>query len=349
VSSFANSLGGDLVIGVEESDGLPVAVPGVTVPNIDDEIQRLQQMILYGTEPRLTGIDIKPVPLRNANTVLVVRVPRSWNAPHRVILEGHDKFYARDTNGKHPMNVDELREAFTLADRVEQRIRAFRTRRFEAIKLNKTVEHLANEATLILHLIPLSAATSRETLKMTDMREKQHLLAPLGSGGNGRINLDGFIVYSPNLAADGTKESSNAYTQLYRTGAVEAVMSIPEQQGEQIIPSEWYEECVMDALSRYLRALRELEVIPPVYLFLGFANVGGYRFAVNRSLFFPAGPRGSGYLDRGDIELGEIAIEDLSDETATLLVPLFDQVWQAFGFARSFNFSADGKWTGQRR
>ena len=148
VSSFANTVGGDLVIGIEEKNGLPVRIPGAATENIDHEIQRLQQMILYGLEPRLTGVEMHPVPLSNGNHVLVVRVPHSWNAPHRIVLKGYDKFYARDTNGKHPMNVDELREAFTLSDRVEQRIRGFRRDRFQAIKANQNIGLLPDGASM---------------------------------------------------------------------------------------------------------------------------------------------------------------------------------------------------------
>ena len=347
LSSFANTVGGDLVIGIEEKGGLPVRVPGATVDNIDQEFQRLQQIILHGLEPRLTGVEMHPVPLSNGNHVLVIRVPRSWNAPHRVVLEGHDKFYARDTNGKHPMNVDELREAFTLSDRIEQRIRGFRRDRFQAIKANRTFERLTDGAPLILHVIPLSAATTRNALSVEALQAKQQLLRPMGSGGSIRINLDGIIFYSGGVSVDGRTEASTAYTQLFRNGTIEAVTVFASPQTEKIIPSEAYERWLIEALGPYLQAQHELGIAPPLYLFLGIAKARGHRFAVRRSLFFPAGPRGTGYLDRADIELGESVIEDLSEKPNRILLPLFDQIWQAFGFERSYNFDEKGNWTGQ--
>jgi hypothetical protein len=347
VSSFANSAGGDLVIGIEEKAGLPVTVPGFNIGDIDQEVQRLQQMVLQALEPRLTGVEMHPVPLSNGNHVLVIRIPHSWNAPHRVVLEGHDKFYARDTNGKHPMNVDELRQAFTLSDRVEQRIRGFRRERFQAIKTNQTFELLPDGAALILHLIPLSAATTRNFLSVEALQAKQQLLRSIGSGGSVRINLDGIIFYSGTGFVDGRKQRSTAYTQLYRNGTIEAVTAFASPQTENIIPSEAYERWLIEALGPYLRAQRELGIAPPVYLFLGFAKAGQYRFAVNPSSFFPASTLSSGYLDREDIELVEAVIEDLTEEPARVLLPLFDQVWQAFGFDRSLNFDEKGNWTGQ--
>jgi hypothetical protein len=344
VSSFANTVGGDLVIGIEEKDGLPVGVSGVATENIDNEIQRLQQIILHCLEPRLTGVEMHPVLLSNGNHVLVIRIPRSWNAPHRVILEGHDKFYARDTNGKHPMNVDELREAFTLSDRVEQRIRGFRRERFQAIKTSQTFEPLSDGATLILHLIPLSAGTTHNVFSVKAMQGKQQLLGPMGSGGSPRINLDGIIVYSRFVAAEDHKQESDAYTQLYRNGAIEAVAVFMPWDDKKVIPSVEFEKWLIQALESYLQAQRELGIAPPVYLFLGFAKAGQYRFAVNPAKFFPSGPRSGGRLDRDDIELGETVIEDLTEKPATILHPLIDQVWQAFGFERSYNFNDNGEW-----
>ena len=348
VSSFANSVGGDLAIGIQEKGGVPVSLPGVQLASVDDEIQRLQQILLYGLEPRLSGVEIHPASLSNGNHVLVIRVLRSWNVPHRVVLQGHDKFYARDTNGKHPMNVDELRDAFSLADRVEQRIRGFRRERFQAIKTNHAQEPLQDGAALILHLIPLSAATSPEALDISAMREKQTLLRAIGSGGSTRINLDGIIFYSGDTSG-GTRQPSDAYTQLYRNGTIEAVTVFTIWNDERTIPSQLYEANVIQALGPYLQAQRELGIVAPVYLFLGLANSGQYRFAVNKSLFFPRGPRSPGYLDRDDIELIEGVIEDLTDEPIKILLPLFDQMWQAFGFERSYNFDEEGKWTGQER
>jgi hypothetical protein len=48
-------------------------------------------------------------------------------------------------------------------------------------------------------------------------------------------------------------------------------------------------------------------------------------------------------------QLIEVVIEDLTDEPTKILLPLFDQMWQAFGFERSYNFDEEGKWTGQER
>jgi predicted HTH transcriptional regulator len=55
VSSFANTVGGDLIIGVDEDKGLPVEIPAFSCENIDEELQRLDSILMSGVEPRLKG------------------------------------------------------------------------------------------------------------------------------------------------------------------------------------------------------------------------------------------------------------------------------------------------------
>ena len=117
VSSFANTSGGDLLLGVEADDGVPVALPGMEIDSLDREKLRLQDMMRNGLEPRLPSeVDIQPVQVKPGKYVLLLRVPRSWVAPHRV--RQNNKFYARTSAGKYPLDVGEIRTAFTMSETV---------------------------------------------------------------------------------------------------------------------------------------------------------------------------------------------------------------------------------------
>ena len=50
ISSFANTLGGDLIIGVAETNGLPIAITPFT-GNSDAEMRRLEQIAISGLGP----------------------------------------------------------------------------------------------------------------------------------------------------------------------------------------------------------------------------------------------------------------------------------------------------------
>ena len=43
VSSFANTAGGDLILGMTESEGVPTGLPGISIADLDQEILRQQQ------------------------------------------------------------------------------------------------------------------------------------------------------------------------------------------------------------------------------------------------------------------------------------------------------------------
>ena len=112
VSSFANTRGGYLLLGIEEAQGLPTAIRGLAGIDADKQIQRLEQMIRDGIRPPISGVEIATVPLANGSAVIAIRIPRSWSPPHQVTYQKAFRFYARDSNGKYQICVYELRSDF---------------------------------------------------------------------------------------------------------------------------------------------------------------------------------------------------------------------------------------------
>ena len=134
VSAFANASGGDLILGVKEEKGAAVEVCGIDVDDTDKEKRRLVNIVQDCLEPRIYAPEMKWLPMPGTTRgVMVVRVSRSWSAPHRVRLKDMN-FYVRDTNGKHPMSVDELRQAFTFSASFAERMRTFRDGRIHTIE-----------------------------------------------------------------------------------------------------------------------------------------------------------------------------------------------------------------------
>ena len=102
ICSFANATGGHMILGVDEGEGvergLPVKLIGFTV-NIDEQISRLQNILLNGIEPRIYGLDMKAVELtsqheRAGAVAIVIESPQSISVPHMVKFQGHDTFYS---------------------------------------------------------------------------------------------------------------------------------------------------------------------------------------------------------------------------------------------------------------
>lgn len=113
-SSFANTAGGDLVLGLAARDGVPTAIEQLTMP-IEPEILRLEQMARGGLQPRIANITFHAVPIQAGGNVLVIRIPRSYAGPHRVVRQNSNRFWARSAAGKYEPDIAELRALFNAA------------------------------------------------------------------------------------------------------------------------------------------------------------------------------------------------------------------------------------------
>jgi Putative DNA-binding domain len=343
VSALANSSGGDFVIGIEAKEGIPINLKGVVIKNADDEILRLEQILQNGLEPRLPSKNIKHIQSPNSEDFFLIRVSQSWIAPHRVKCkdkEFNDKFYGRHSGGKYPMDVSELRTAFMLSEQISERIRNFRLERIRKIKEDDELPvELIDKGKLVLHLIPLSAFSNSFNIDVSSSRGIWQTLNPIGVSDSYRmVNLDGVVSYYP--SQDGNTNKYQSYTQLFRNGIIEAVCSLDFMR-DCIIPSEHYEQQSVWSVQKYLKFLFYLGIEPPVYVFLSFANVKGYRLMVINPQV--SGDNGT-FVNRQDILLPELIIDSFQNFSAEMLKPVFDIVWNSFGYERSFNFDENGKW-----
>jgi len=127
ISSLANTSGGDLVLGMDAANGIPTGITPLMDP-IDPEILRLEQCARGGLQPRIAHIVPHAVPVSSGGNVLIIRVPRSFNPPHRVIRQGSSRFWARSAAGKYEPDVNELRTLFNAGPQLADRIRKLPTR-----------------------------------------------------------------------------------------------------------------------------------------------------------------------------------------------------------------------------
>ena len=76
-SSFANTVGGHLLYGIKEENGIPIDMLGISNNDLDSEILRLENLLRDGIQPRIQGISIRAVATESGKPVLVIRVPQS--------------------------------------------------------------------------------------------------------------------------------------------------------------------------------------------------------------------------------------------------------------------------------
>ena len=340
VSSFANASGGHLVYGVEEQGGIPTQVCGLSVDDPDAEMRRLQSMILDGIDPRIAGLEVRFVPIANSKHVLVIHVPKSWNPPHMVTLQGVNKFCTRNSAGKHPLDVAELRTLFAMSSSVTEQIRKFRAERISRIVSDETPIPIPSGSKIVLHLLPLQAFSSPTRIDLSKAHEDLRLW-PLGAQGySKRINLDGLLNYT---AGSFGRSGSAGYLQLYHNGIIETVDTTililnarPSVNAPHLIPSTIFEREIIQRIQAYLASLQQLGISPPVVATLTLVGVKGFSMAVN-----PSSMGGGAPIDRDIVNVPEMLFQKLNCGPSDLK-PMLDSVWNAAGWQQSPNFDGQG-------
>jgi hypothetical protein len=307
---------------------------------------RLEQLVQTGLSPRISAT-VHPVKINEGRHVLLIRVPRSWALPHRVTIQGHDKFYGRHSAGRFPMDVDQLRAAFLFSSTISERIERVRERLVDYILQAKSTIPIATGAPMLLmQVVPYE---SLEPSRLIDIvaadSDAYATLAPVGQGGTQRrFNADGILGYVTDKDRDG-KTFISAYTQLYRTGVIESAdttmlrrgRGMSAENGISLIPSTKLEIELIAAVRRFTALQKRLGISPPVVVLVSLLNVDGFVLAVNEKHGYS-----SSAVDRPHASLPSVVINNYEDRAETVLRPVLDTLWNAGGWDRCHDYDEDG-------
>jgi Schlafen, AlbA_2 len=344
-SSFANTSGGDIVLGMDATNGVPTTIMPLAVP-MDSETLRLEQVARGGLQPRIVNIDFDPVPIRAGGNVLIIRVPRSYNSPHRVIRQGSTRFWARSAAGKYEPDVNELRTLFNAGPQLADRIRDFRLDRIAKIAAGQAPVQLMNRGTLVVHIVPLSAFDMTSALPLTQIERDFRSFVPMGSStaSAARINFDG-ILKTSNANPQATQH--RAYVQLYRSGIIETVHStlMAVSSGTPIISN--LDDVLIQVIMRSLSELAAVGIESPYAVLVSLIGVAGARFNFARG----QGPQWydslGDSLDRDQYHSDAVIFETMpatQEECANIVRPVLDQLANAGGKATSPIFDDRGRY-----
>jgi len=341
VTSFANAGGGDLIFGVDEAGGVATAVPGLPGVDADAEIRRIESVIQSSIDPRVPGFESRAISIPGKGPVIVVRVPKSWRGPHLVKINDTFRMFGRNSKGKYIFDATEIRSAFALSEQLPERIRRWRDDRLAKVIGGDAPVPLEDGARLFIHLLPLSSFAGNVELSAAELSTQRLAFRPPGvSGWDNRVNIDGAMTFS---GPRGETKRNNAYCQVFRSGRVEAVSTdiVHVHDNRRIVASLWYEQMMMESLTSYLKGLKDLGVPLPIVALVAISGAKGAWFAVSQRLM----GMGDSTIDRDMLLLPDVLIETYTPDMPTLLRPLFDAVWNAAGWERSFNYDEKGKWT----
>lgn len=339
IISFINTIGGDLIFGIQEdrSTGKPISHEGISSSNIDQEILRLEQIIRNGIEPIVPSSVYRTnyIEQQSGNYIFIIRLGRSWLRPHRISLNSKSKFYARATNGKYPMDILEIRSSILLSETLTNQIKTFKEERITKISFNESFLVLKTVPKIVIHIIPVVSFELGHYMDPSSIRF-QRWMPIFSSSANFRYNIDGLLYYD-RLSSE---QEYYTYVQIFKSGIIEAVDAylLDLENNQKIFSSPAVENQIFLAIRNYLENLKSLEVDFPYIVFISFIGVEGYRIPL-------LGRRTSDLIDREILYLPEIMIETEDYNLSKLIRPTFNSLYNAFGLERHSHFNEEGEWS----
>jgi len=337
VSSFANSDGGTIIYGIREDKGIPSEITGMQIENSDAEILRLDNILRTSMEPRIIGVYLHPLMLSNSRYLIIVYIPRSFNPPHVVNFQGHWRFYSRNSAGKYPLEVSELRSLMTLSSTVRERIRNFRIERISRIKNRELPIPITDGPKFIYHLIPLSSFAADTVIDLAKF-EHSNIRLDLFYDLIKIYNYEGILIHNQ------TKEHpANWYLQIFRNGCLEIFVGYLHHPEGHSLDRNGFEEEMINSVNNYYSVIDFFGLSAPLILFHSIFDIKGYKIKLyefermremtNRSFI------------QNDLILPDILLSEESfSNLPFILKPLFDPIWNAAGHSQSPNFNAKGEW-----
>jgi hypothetical protein len=194
--------------------------------------------------------------------------------------------------------------------------------------------------------MPHAALAGALDLDILRVAAQNDLLRPIHSGGwSRRFNLDGFLTV--NTVASGLNV---AYLQVHRTAVLETVTSrLLGERGEYglILPSLAFSDEVFRFITRAGMLLAGLGVEPPASVFVSLLGAQNATLAISQQLEFSRGLEPKPF-DRDAVLLREVLLTTWQGDAEKLLKPLLDELWQAAGLERCFDYDAEGNWKPHR-
>ncbi|MBB5065067.1 helix-turn-helix domain-containing protein [Granulicella mallensis] len=350
ISSFANASGGDIVFGISDerdgenkATGIPGEISGLSIENPEAELGRVSQIIESGVQPRF-AFQAKVISIPDKGSVILIRVPKSWDSPHMVTYSNRTRFYSRNgIVGKVQLDVRQIGAAFAEQRGVGERLRAWKADRIaKAVAGEGPVE--LKGVSVLWHFVSVPTLNDDQVLPRafnTSMLHGQPLMSL--STEFVRYNADGYLMSSHNV--HGTARS---YLQVFREGHLEyGDCYALDSDHDGHIAGGIMEDKLINTFGRAALLLKALGTADPIFVCLTLIGMKGI------DIYLPSHAQSwngatSLPFDRDIIICPDIQLQNLDEGEPyrSTLRPIVDAIWQAAG--RETSPYAKMRWDAQQ-
>lgn len=234
ISAFANSDGGDLIIGaLEPVEGRSVAEQLRGIERGDEVAHRMERAASSSIDPRIAGLQIRPITLGDDGFAILVHVPPSMARPHMVTSPGNRGFYIRHTESSQPMSTHEIREAVLATATAGAIAREYLIRYEDDVRRYGVARE--GQPTFLLQAVPLVAPD--EPWDVTNEAGRRLLRDGGAEGAPTRSNFfarDGLRPTIAGIEVQRQVRDQAWVTELHRNGYISAAFTVPRDQNSGI-------------------------------------------------------------------------------------------------------------------
>ena len=319
ICAFANTDGGDLLIGVSEFDGEPSKVYGIryaslTWKNADDYTKAVIDMARVYSEPNVPDINVRTLKVLD-KTVMIIRVLKSYTGPH--CHRGDNRFYVRVGNKKDLMDYNEIKNHFLNQEKNLNQITEFIKERTSNMYVGTNFAGMSDYPTFAMFFIPHDSFNFGKSLpvsKYTDLTAP-YVIAQTEPLNYTRINIDGLLYH------DVMKRGN--YTLYYKNGIIESASTECFDVAHKSIDLARLTGVTLEITHHFFDYLK-CRKCRNVYVVAAIINAKRYVLG-NEPNCEP--------LDRDLIVTQPVVISTPSDEST--LKPVFTELMSAFGYAHA--------------
>jgi hypothetical protein len=337
VCAFANTFGGDLLIGVDDEGGEAASVPGEEPGelNLEQFDLKRRQQIRSGIEPPV-AFDLRVHELRNGRLVTHVKVDQSFQGPHR--LTANMNFYERNGTESIPMQIDSLRNAFGRMATLEDQARTLHEKRMSA-QAHISPDH--GSAYLYMHVIPVAALLRRVQLPIAKMSETEIVHTPVGQVSESGIDHLG--RWRKNDASFGV-----ALAHTGRNGVIEGVMELKRREIGVSVEKFWEMEddvYLINFVADSLSFLERNEISFPIFIFTSIINANSLcgRLDPRTMHFRPTSSKG---FHADQLSCDVVYLLKPGSSATEVMEDTLNTIWNGFGFVSCPSYNPGGKWRG---
>ena len=302
VCSFANADGGNIIVGISETNGLASGFNPITIDNVDKFELDLRNALLP-IQPAVPPVDFAFI-LAGNGYVVVIHIEKGMLKPYITVEdETTFRFFVRRGNRKEPMSYSEISNDFMHAASLAAEIR-----RFRAERLSELIEDNPGKFGII-HVIPATFTNSADLIPICDLCKSGKVPIPnrLNQYIRGRMlpNVDG--VWFPSEGG----QRDFQLLRLFNNGSVELKEDLYTRavQNEEYLISDEFIQAIEDVVEGAVEVYKALDRNPSVYVCTSIIGCKGYWNYDSRNAIHPLPSK----VDRDRILCAPIEIKDISD------------------------------------